>query len=167
MKLTMKQKVFSLKERFFIYDENGHDVYQVVGKILSLGHKLTILDRDDQEVGYIHQKLLSLTPKYFIQLPGQEEVELKGHVSLLRDHYTLKAPGGDWEIRGDFLSHEYEMIQRGQVVASVTRKFFSWGDTDLLDISPVASPLLALSVMLAIDCVMSDTTRNASTHVNN
>ena len=37
MKLYMKQKVFSLKDRFTIKNEAGEDVYTVEGKFISLG----------------------------------------------------------------------------------------------------------------------------------
>ena len=109
MKLALKEKVFSLREAFQVMDEEGHPVYEVIGKLLSVGHKLTVTDMEGQEVAYIHQKVLSLVPKYFIAVGGQEEVELKGHITLLKPHYTLEAGDGKWEIRGDFTAHEYEM----------------------------------------------------------
>ena len=157
MKLVLKQKVFSLEEAFTVTDEAENPIYQVAGKLISVGHKLTVRDMDEQEVAYIHQKVLSLVPKYFIEISGQEEVELKGHIILFKPHYTLKTDQGDWEIRGDFMEHEYEMKRNGQVAATVTKKWFSWGDCYLLDVVDDADVLTALSVMLAIDCVDSDT----------
>ena len=165
MKLALKQKVFSLKEAFTVLDEDGQPVYQVAGKLISLGHKLTICDMDEQEVGYVHQKLLALVPKYFIEVDGQEEVELKGHITLLKPHYTLDAPGGKWEVRGDFMQHEYEMKRGHDVVATVTKKWFTWGDTYLLDVADDGDALTALGVMLAIDCIEADTNHAVSATV--
>lgn len=163
MQLTMKQAVFSLKERFLIYDETGQTQYEVSGQFFSLGHKLTILDRAGRPVGQIRQKLLSFTAKYFLDMEGQPEAELSGHVTLFQNRYTLSLPEGDWDICGDFLHHEYEMTQNGRLVASVTRKLFSWGDTYLLEIPNPKHTLLALGVMLAIDCVMADANTAATT----
>ena len=157
MKLAIKEKVFSLKERFEILDENGTPVYQVAGKLLSWGHKLTVYDMEGQEAAHVDQKVLSLVPKYFITEEGHEEMELKGHITLLRPHYTLETSGGDWEVRGNFLGHEYEMKRGGHLVASVNKKWFSWGDTYLLDVKEDRDVLAALGVMLAIDCVEADT----------
>ena len=157
MKLALKQKVFSLKEAFTVMNEDGDPIYQVAGKLISVGHKLTVRDMDDQEVAYIHQKALALVPKYFIEIAGGDEVELKGHITLLKPHYTLEAEGGDWEIRGDFLSHEYEMKRGKEVVATVTRQWLSWGDSYLLDVPNDEDAVTALCVMLAIDCVQADT----------
>ena len=165
MKLALKEKVFSLREAFQVMDEAGEPVYEVIGKLLSVGHKLTVTDMDGQEAAYIYQKVLSLVPKYFIEVNGQEEVELKGHITLFKPHYTLEAEDGKWEIRGDFMAHEYEMKQGRDVVATVTKKWFSWGDTYLLDVADDADVLPALGVMLAIDCIESDTSRGVSQSV--
>ena len=165
MKLALKQKVFSLKEAFTVMNEAGEPVYEVSGKLISVGHKLTVRDLDGQEAAYIHQKVLSLVPKYFIEVNGQEEVELKGHITLFKPHYTLEAEDGKWEIRGDFMAHEYEMKRGRDVVATVTKKWFSWGDTYLLDVADDADVLPALGVMLAIDCIESDTSRGVSQSV--
>ena len=162
MKLALKEKVFSLREAFQVMDEEGNPIYEVIGKLLSVGHKLTVTDMDGQEAAYIHQKVLSLVPKYFIEVNGQEEVELKGHITLFKPHYTLEAEDGKWEIRGDFMAHEYEMKRGRDVVATVTKKWFSWGDTYLLDVADDADVLPALGVMLAIDCIESDTSRGVS-----
>ena len=40
MKLYIKQKVFSIKDKFTIKDEEGNDKYFVEGKILSLGKNI-------------------------------------------------------------------------------------------------------------------------------
>lgn len=165
MQLTLKQKFFSLKEHFFITDETGQEQYEVIGALLSLGHRLTIQDMEGSQVGQVRQKLLSLTAKYFLQMGDQEEVELKRHVTLFKDHYTLSLPQGNWEIRGDFINHEYSMTQGERTVASVTRKLFSWGDTYLLDIPDPKDAMLALGVMLAIDCVLADA-KNAQNSVH-
>lgn len=162
MKLALKQKVFSLKESFQVMDEAGEPVYEVSGKLLSLGHKLTVTDMDGQEVAYIHQKVLSLTPKYFIEVAGQEEIELKGHITLFKPHYTLETGDGKWEIKGDFTAYEYEMKRGHDPVATVAKQWFSWGDTYLLDVADDADVLPALGVMLAIDCIESDTSRGVS-----
>ena len=162
MKLALKQKVFSLKEAFTVMDEAGEAVYEVSGKLISVGHKLTITDTAGQEAAYIHQKVLSLVPKYFIEVSGQEEVELKGHITLFKPHYTLETEGEKWEIRGDFVAHEYEMKRGKEVVATVTKKWFSWGDTYLLDVADDADALTALGVMIAIDCIDADTNHATS-----
>jgi len=44
MKLYLKQKVFSWRDRFFAKDESGNDRYAVEGEIISWGKKLRVYD---------------------------------------------------------------------------------------------------------------------------
>lgn len=158
MKLCMKEKVFTLRDRFTITDEAGNDVYQAEGKLLSIGHKLTVSDMAGNEVLYIHQKVLTLLAKYFIEPAGQPEAELKAHFSPIHHRYTLETADGDWEISGDFLQHEMEMKRGEETIATVTKKWFSWGDTYVLDVPDERNLMPALGVVLAIDCINDDTT---------
>ena len=135
MKLAIQQKVFSLHERFQVMDETGEPLYEVKGKALSIGHKLTVTDMRGEEVAYIHQKVMSLVP-----------------------NYTREMPDGDWEIRGSFTQHDYTMTCGDETVATVAQAWFAWGDTYALEVANDADALTALCVLLAIDCVNSDTT---------
>ena len=165
MKLALKQKVFSLKDAALGLSRREIPSTRWPASCSPSVHKLTVTDMDGQEVAYIHQKVLSLVPKYFIEISGQEEVELKGHITLLKPHYTLETDSGKWEIRGDFMAHEYEMKRGRDVAAAVTKKWFTWGDTYLLDVDDDADVLTALGVMIAIDCIESDTSRGVSASV--
>ena len=44
MRYIMKQKVFSLGDRFTIRSERGEDAFVVNGEVFSLGHKLSFED---------------------------------------------------------------------------------------------------------------------------
>ena len=59
MRFTIKEKFFSLGQRFAIRDQDGDIAYQVEGKFLSIKDKLTIRDPQGSEVARIEQKLLS------------------------------------------------------------------------------------------------------------
>ena len=63
------------------------------------------------------------------------------------------------------MAHEYEMKRGRDVAAAVTKKWFTWGDTYLLDVDDDADVLTALGVMIAIDCIESDTSRGVSASV--
>ena len=156
MVLTIKQKVFSLKESFNVMDGEGNPVYEVEGKFFSIGHKLTVRDMDGGELAHINQRVVSLRPTFDIDALGVES-ELKAHFTLFKQRYTLVSPGGDWEIAGDFTGHEYEMSRGGETVAAVSMRWFSWGDTYTLEAADEADALTALCVMLAIDCFNADT----------
>ena len=65
MKYYVKQKVFSLKDKFFIKDFDQNDVYKVEGKFMSISNKLQLLDMNDEEVLNTKKKLFKLFPLYY------------------------------------------------------------------------------------------------------
>lgn len=153
MELVLQQKVFSLHETFTVKDTEGNALYEVKGKLLSIGHKLTVSDMEGQPVMHINEKVLSLPTKYTLETEDGRELEMHSHITLLRAHYTLETPNGDWEIRGDFTDHNYTMHCGDQLIAAVNQKIFSWGDCYEISVVNDADAMYALGVVLAIDCI--------------
>ena len=58
MKLVLKEKAFSLKERFNVTDEAERTLYTVEGKLFSWGHQLDITDVSGAHAAHIRQKVL-------------------------------------------------------------------------------------------------------------
>ena len=71
-------------------------------------------------------------------------------------HYTLETPDGDWEVRGDFLHHEYTIQKGEETIATVTKKWLSFGDSYTLDVAEDKNVVPALCVMVALDCIFED-----------
>lgn len=70
MKLYMKQKVFSFKDKFTIKDEQGNDKYYIEGEFLSLGKKLHIYDMNNNELAFVREKVLAFMPKFIVEVDG-------------------------------------------------------------------------------------------------
>ncbi|MBO7640008.1 MAG: LURP-one-related family protein [Treponema sp.] len=153
MHLYIKQKIFSWADSFSVKDVNGSILYSVVGKIISITKKLTIY-QNEQEVARIEKKLISLMPKFYVYAGGNQIAEIKKQISLLHPKYTVE--GLDWKIEGDVWSHNYEITKRGQVIATIHKKWVSWGDAYELNISDNVDQIIALAVIIAIDCVAGD-----------
>lgn len=59
MKLYMKQKLFSFKQDFNIYDHNQTPLFRVSGKLFSIGRQLRIYDAiTDEELTYVKESPL-------------------------------------------------------------------------------------------------------------
>ena len=163
-KLYMKQKIFSWKDRFTIKDQNDNDRYNVEGEFFSIGKKLHIYDMNDNEVAFVHQKVLTLLPRFFVFVNGIQVAEIVKEFTLLKPRYRIE--GLNWEVKGDILNHDYQITDNGRVVVGIHKAWFSWGDSYELDIAGTAasdsnSEVMALAVVLAIDCVM-DASESAS-----
>ena len=55
MKLYINEKVFSLHDKFHVYDENENNVYEVSSKFPSYWKKTMIYDMDGSKLLYIKQ----------------------------------------------------------------------------------------------------------------
>ena len=156
MKLVLKEKVFTLKERFNVHRRAGTAALQRGGQVLLLGPSVRRGGCQRHARAHIQQKVLALLPRYFITCDGMEEMELKGHLNIIHPHYTLETPDGDWEVRGDFLHHEYTIQKGEETIATVARKWFSFGDSYALDVAEDKNVVPALCVMVALDCIFED-----------
>ena len=152
MKLYIKQKVFSWKDKFYVKDEFGNDRYYVEGELFSLGKKLHIYDMNNNELAFIHQKVLSFLPRFFVYVGGSQVAEIVKEFTLFRNKYRIDGLG--WEVDGDFMDHDYEITHMGRPIVAISKEWFTWGDSYMLDITDNSDPLNALAVTLAIDCVI-------------
>ena len=157
MKLYMKEKVFSWGDRFTVKDENGWDKYYVEGEVFSLGKKLHLLNIHNEEVAFIQQKLFTWMPRFTVSVAGRQIAEIRKEFTLFFQRYVIDGLG--WEIEGSVWSHEYVIRKNGRIIVQVEKEWFTWGDSYVLDIADPADELIALAVVLTIDCV-AEASRN-------
>jgi len=153
MRYIMKQKVFSFGDKFAIRNENGEDAFFVNGEVLSLGHKLSLEDPQGNELLFIRQKLLSWGPTYELYR-GEEHVATikKEMFNLLHCTFDIHIDGqGDLEAQGDLSDHEYSFTRDGELVAQVSKQWFSWSDTYGVDVVNSEDPVLILAGTVVID----------------
>ena len=157
MRLYMKEKVFSWNERFTVKDENGWDKYYVEGEFFSLGKKLHLLGAHGEEVAFIQQRLFTLMPRFSVTVAGRELAEIRKEFTFFYQRYVIDGLG--WEIDGDVWAHDYVIRKNGRTIVRITKEWFTWGDSYVLDILDPADELVALAVVLTIDCV-AEASRN-------
>ena len=157
MKLYMKQKVFSFVDSFTIKDAEGNDRWQVEGELLSLDHSLHILDMNGNEVALVKKKIFSLFPKFFIYINNIEMTQLVKEFTLFSQSYYLE--GTSWALKGDFLSHDYTLSDDYRSIMNITKEWFTWGDSYMLDISEPKDELMCLCIVLAVDCANEQSRR--------
>ena len=153
MKLCIRQKVFSWNDRFTVYDELGHDRYYVEGEIFSFGKKLHVFDLNGKESAYIQQKLFTFLPKYTVYTDNCVIAEVVKEFTFFTPHYTVR--GLNWEVRGDFFAHNYEIIQNNRMIGRVQKEWLTWGDCYTLELFDAGDEISALAVVLTIDCAMA------------
>lgn len=153
MRYLMKQKVFALGSDFVIKDSDDRDVFVVDGKAFSIGSQLSFQDLDGHELAFIRQKLLSWSPRFEVTRDGElAALVTKELFSFLKCRFTVDVPGpDDLEAEGDFLDHEYAFTRGGRTVATVSKRWFTFGDTYGVDILPDQDDVLILASTIVVD----------------
>ena len=164
MKLYIKEKVFSWGDKFTVKDENGNDKYLVQGEVFSWGKKLHVYDSVDREVAFIKQEVWSLLPRFYVFCGDEQIAEIKKEFTFLFPKYSIQGLG--WEIEGKLMAHDYEIIKNGKSIVTISKEWMTWGDSYELNIANPEDEIVALAVVLTIDCVM-EASSSASVTVSN
>lgn len=165
MDLYIKQKVFSWKDKFSVYDQNGDSRYYVEGEVFSIGKKLHLFDMGGNELAFIHQKVLSFLPKYFININGSDVAEVVKNITFFKQQYEVRGFG--WTVIGDFFAHEYEICSGDTVIARVSKEWFTFGDAYHISIVDGVDERAVLSVILIIDACLASQDNNVSIKFGN
>lgn len=151
-KLYIRQKLFSWNDRFSVKDEMGEDRYYVEGELFSLGKRLHLRSAAGDEVAFIQQKVFTFLPRFFVYVNGVQVAEIVKEMTFFTHRYRIEGPG--WEINGDFLAHDYEISRNGLPIVTIHKEWMTWGDCYELNINDPRDEVMALAVVLTIDCVL-------------
>lgn len=149
--LYMKQKVFSLREKFTVKDEKERDVYFIEGSFMKIPKTFSIKDTGENEVALITRKPFSLLPTFFVDVKGERTITIKKEFTFLRSRYSMDVVG--LEVQGNWWDMDFQVLQKGTIVGKVRKKWFSWGDSYEIQIFDEALETLMIALVVAIDCV--------------
>lgn len=153
MNLYMQQEVFTFGDKFWIYDQYGNGIYYVQGEVFSFGKKLHLYNAQGEEIFYIEQKIFTLLPKYEIYTPQGLVAEVIKDFTFFHEKYEVNGPG--WVVEGDFFDHEYQIINQGCVIAAVSKKWFTFGDSYEIQIADNVKDAFVLAIVLVIDACLA------------
>lgn len=153
MRYLMRQKLLALGDDFTIKNENEQDIFFVDGKALSIGDQLSFQDMKGNELAFIKQKVLAWGRTYEIYRDKKLVAVVKKQLfSPFRQRFTVDVPGpDDLEAEGDFTSHEYEFKRGERVVATVSKRWFSWTDTYGVEVAEGEDDILILASAVVVD----------------
>lgn len=161
MKLYLREKLISLHNRYFIYNEDGEQVYELVSKYFSAGDKTKLLDMNGNELVYVEQELFHLRPVYLIYIGGIHTATVKKKTFVGLPIYEVSELG--YRVDGDWFSTEFNIINANDnLIASAKRKIISIGDKYQLEIFDDNNYLVILGILMAIINVVDDNQNAAS-----
>ena len=164
MKFYIKQKVFTLKDQFSILDASGNPVYNVVGKMFSLSNKLQLQNLNGSVVLHAKKQVLRFLPKYFIYTPHDEEIATVTRKFGLRPKFEVEAGTDSLRVEGSFFAHSFQIFKDDVIVASITKKVISWGDSYEIDIDDINNTEIYLFIVIVLDQIIHEAENRRRQH---
>ena len=76
------------------------------------------------------------------------------HIYDMNRCQNYRVEGLGWHIDGDIFAHDYRITCGGKYIASIHKHWMTWGDSFEIDIAYEQDTVMALGVIIAIDCVI-------------
>ncbi|MCB0089790.1 MAG: LURP-one-related family protein [Caldilineaceae bacterium] len=157
MRYVLKERLFSLRDSYYIRGENGEDAFEVTGHLVSLRDKLSLRDLNGNDLATMTKKLLALRPIYTISRPDLPDAKVKkDFINIMREGFSVDMEGGlpDLRIQGDILDHNYNITRDGALVAQVSKKWVSLRDSYTVDVGTGEDAVLLLACAIVVDRIV-------------
>ncbi len=160
----MKQKVFSIGEKYNIMDENQQIIYHVKGKVFSIKNKLDML-KGDELIYHFERKLFRFLPVYTLFSPdGSEVATIKKNFTFFGGKMSISSIFGDMEIIGQVWQYDFHVNKNGSEVMSVHKKWLSWGDSYQISIQDDTQEAFYVALVILIDVIFHQQQKRSSSN---
>ncbi|MEU1331232.1 LURP-one-related family protein [Streptomyces sp. NPDC005865] len=153
MRLLVRDRMLGIGDDYWIEDDQGRKVFLVDGKAMRLRETFELKDMQGRVLVDIHAKMLSLRDTMVIEREGEPLAKVKRkRLSLLRNHYRVElVDGTELDVSGKILDREFAIEYDGELLADVSRRWFSVRETYGLQIvRDDADPALLLAVAVCV-----------------
>jgi uncharacterized protein YxjI len=157
VRFLVKQRVFSVGDSYNIVNQDGVPEFVVVTSLVTFGHSLDMYDMANKVVATVQRISPSVRPTFRILRDGQHVADVhKDLFTAFHPHYTVRGPGGDFDIDGDWSEWKFTVTKDGQQVALVNKELSFVSDTYSVEtIGDVDIPSL-LCLVIVLDEVAHD-----------
>lgn len=154
----MKQKVFSFRDRYKVFDQDQNVIYHCEGKLFSLSRKMKFIETSTDTLLFnFRRKILSFLAKYYLTDPDDKEVAVvKRQFSILKPKVEIESSLGNITLEGDYFAHNFTLFEDGTELANVQKKWISWGDSYVITIQDEARTDFLLAIIILIDSIFHE-----------
>jgi uncharacterized protein YxjI len=158
MRYLVRERLFHIKDDFWVTDADGNQAFFVNAKMLSLRHTLELQDASGRTLAAIKQKLVTFTDA--MEIEHDDRVVATVHKSVfspLHHRATIDlADGGRLEAVGNIIGKDFEIRDGHEVLAQVSRAWFRVRDTYGVDVAAGADDVLMICIAVCLDRIHAD-----------
>lgn len=130
----IKREGFSLKDKYFIYDENeepilkgsgdmlNSDYDRFLGNFFSMGYKICISNLDGEEQFVVNKEKGGIWQKYDVVVKDKICAVIHRKKNWWRLEFSTSGEYGEYSVEGDVFATDFTIVKDGKTVASVNRK---------------------------------------------
>ncbi len=164
-KFYLKQKAFSLTDRYKVFDENQNVAFHCEGHFLSFTHRMDFFETTaNHHLFTIKKQLFTFLPVYHLtDASGKTVATVKKRFTLLKHKLEIESDFGQYVIEGDYFAHTFTISAGGGPVVDVRKKWLSWGDSYEIEITTESNIDFFVALVVMIDDCLHDNTKQSST----
>ena len=158
MRYLVRERLFSIKDDFWVTDADGNRAFFVNAKVLSLHHTLVLEDAGGHKLASIKHKLLTFTDAMEIEHDGAVVATVHKAVFSPLHHRAIihLADGERLEAVGNIIDKDFEIRDGHRVLARVSRAWFRIRDTYGVEVAPGENDALMICVAVCLDRIHHD-----------
>lgn len=159
MELYIKDKLFSLRRKASVYDENGNTYFYIGGKMFSPTRKKSVYDINGEKLYTVRNKFFHILPKaYIYDSEGEKILKIKKRFSF-RQSFTIVNYKDEIKIDGDFIGWHFDVWKNGVLIGNITKKIWALTDTFILTINDDEDAALFVAIIACIDNIFDQHNR--------
>ena len=150
---VLREKLLSLGDDFWIENDRGERIFHVDDKVLRVRDTVVVKDANGRELYKLKKRLLRARDTMAIERDDDKMATVrKALITPLRDRFTVDLEdGGNLDVEGDILDHEYQITRDGIPVANISKRWFRVRESYGVAVGPGQDDALVLAVAVCID----------------
>jgi uncharacterized protein YxjI len=159
MKLYIKQRIFTFRDKFDVKDENKNVVFQVKSDFFSIPPTIRLFHAQGEELFVIKRKLISLLAKFRVYSKNEEVATISQKWSFMKKVFEVECKYGKLDLIGNIFALNFQLMLEGKLVASIQKALISFGDSYEIIIEEGYDPGLLTCIVIAIDHALHNESR--------
>lgn len=160
MILYIKQKLFSFKDDYNVYDESLQPIYRVESEFLAMLSKIHLYDMNGKELFFIKRKLKFMFAEYEIYSGDKLCAVVKQEFAMFRPKLSVSSAYGDFDIDGEFFQMDFEVKCNGMLLGRISKEWLTFGDSYRLEVENSFNSGFFTALVIAIDNCMHNGNNN-------
>lgn len=156
----IKQRIFTITDRYFVYDQYQQPTYEVNGKFFTIGDELTLTNLKGEELFRIKQRIMSLFGAYDVYKQNKLCATIKRRATLFRPKLDIESDDGNFEIEGDFWDYNFSILKDGHTIGTIEKEWLTLRDSYKLTVNDSELETLFISMVIAIDNCLHNEKKN-------